>query len=227
MIYGIQSSQPASGSSGAPDYSDATAVADFVLGIYQAGATSYTLNQVVSEPQYITANGLFFDWNTAQEPMDMLPNAIFDAIVDCNWTLVFEWEELELGTIMRPLFLQDDATVGTEDLWIHSDDTEVFVFDQPSPGTSREAGQVSGVPARPGIRRIAITRTPSKLVTSLNGSAIVSDTTPSLSPFFEHVGLGGEVIFALPQPLELMGYVRRIIVYPAQADAALPGLSTR
>ena len=224
MIYGIQAAQPDSGSSApADDYPGSLAVADFLNGIYSAGSTILTLADVVDEPQYITASGLLLDWNDInQQPMNLI-GLIRDVICDVNWTIVFEWEEIEVDG-MSPFFITDTQSNGYDYLWIDSGNTSVYVYDHPDPGTNREAGIVSSVQAQPGIRKIAVTRTTTNLAISLLGGAVVSDTTSSDKPSMTMVGLGGDTTF-VDDGLQLRGYIRKIIVYPAQSDTALLTLS--
>ena len=221
MICGVVS---ASGGGGGSPYPDSLAVADFITSDYWIGDASTTAELMIDRPDLITASGLFIDWNAVAGATNCI-GAFLTLLLTSNWTLVIEVTETDSGS-MYPFYMRDVAG-GSDATYINTGDTNVAAYDQPAPGADRSVN-VSSVAARPAVRRIAMTRTNTKHVMSVNGSAINSDVTSTSTPSHDTVTLGGDPSTTNSSGVvaSMVGYIRRVILYSPQSDAALPGLST-
>ena len=218
MICGVVSAS--SGDSGSNPYPGALAVMDFITGDYWIGDSSAAAASMIDRSDLITGSGLYIDWNAVSGAANAI-GTFKTLLLTSNWTLVIEVTEDVAGS-MYPYYMRDVAG-GTDATYINTGDTNVAAYDQPDPGADRSVN-IGSVVARPAVRRIAMTRTNTKQVISVNGSAINSDTTATSTPSHDSVTLGGD-------PLDggaafMLGHIRRIILYSAQSDASLPGLST-
>ena len=222
MIYGIQAAQPDSGGAGGDPYSDAVAVADFLSGIYRIDGVSVSAASMIANPEFIDGSGLYINWDVSGAYTWAIGDFLIN-LTTTDWTIVLEVTEDDVGT-MHPLTMADENTGGTDldSLIVSTAASSVSCTDDPDPGASRFVS-VGSVAARPAVRRIAATRTNAKLVISVNGSAINSDATATSTPSYNRVLLGADDGDTFPF---MKGHIRRIIVYPVQADAALPALST-
>lgn len=221
MIPGIVAASGGS-SSGGSSYPDAVAVADFILGQYFIDGNQVTAAAMVANPEFITGPGLYINWDVA----GYYTRAIGDfltKLIATDWTTILEVTEDDAGT-MHPLTLADENTGGADldSLIFSTAASSVSCTDDPDPGSSRFVS-VGSVAARPAVRRIAATRTNAKLVISVNGSAINSDTTATSTPSYNKAILGADDGDTFPF---MKGHIRRIIVYPVKADSELPALST-
>lgn len=221
MIPGIVSVQSSRNIEANP-YQDSIGVMDFILGEYWIGQTRVAPADVIDNPAYIGAGGL--------EIVDAQPNpthiiGVFLALLtSMNWTIVIEWTDIYAGPAAAtlPLWIANTTTAALESTFIESDTTFVDFYDQPVPGIDRQVNK-SGLPAQPTTRRAAITRVASKLAVSINGGAVTSDTSGTGAVTgYDSAAFGND-------PAESSGQldvnIRRLIVYPEQADALLPSLS--
>lgn len=222
MIPGIVAASGSGTSGGGSSYPDAVAVADFILGQYFIDGNAVAVSTMIANPEFITGSGLYINWDVA----GAYTRAIGDfltKLIATDWTMVLEVTEDDAGT-MHPLTLADENTGGADldNLIFSTAASSVSCTDDPDPGASRFVS-VGSVAARPAVRRIAATRTDSKLVISVNGSAINSDTTATSTPSYNKAILGADDGDTFPF---MKGHIRRIIVYPVKADSELPTLST-
>ena len=223
MIYGIQAAQPASGGVGGIDYSGATVVLDFELGVYRVNGVDFAAGDLISKTDTISASGLLVDYN-ADTAVPVAKPAVVDAVGNAEWTVLVDLVELESGFASYPLFMSNLSTGGTGNdfFYLLCNDTTVSFEDQPDPGADRTA-QITGVASRLAVRRCVATRTNAKLSVSVNGSAVVSDARASSAhSAISDIMLGGDE----PGTVTMNGYIKRVIFYPPKADSALPGLST-
>lgn len=221
MIYGIQAAQPDSGGGGGNPYPDSIGVADFITGDFWIGSTQLSAADVIDNPSYITASGLQIV-DTQPNPTHIL-GALLDLLTTMNWTIVLEWQDVFPNDGTVPLWIANTTTVAEEQTFIESDNTQVDFYDQPVPGLDRQVTK-SGLPAQPVTRRAAITRVASKFAVSINGGSVTSDTagTGAITAY-DSAAFGGAPDSS---SITLDVNIRRLIIYPEQSDAALPGLSS-
>ena len=212
----------AAGSSSGNSYPDALASIDFILGSYWHGNNQLTVNDAVelNSNSVIDASGLYLDSNDPTGVVEII-GAIRTVLNTANYTLVMEWRDLIATGTSFPLYLSNVAD--TDYIWIDSQPTTVACYDQLGVGGADRSTIVSGLTARPATRRVAITRVASKLVLSVNGSAINSAATSLGALSLDRAAFGGLYDDGYPWRTS---YMRRLIVYSEQSDAALPGLST-
>ena len=218
MICGVVSAS--SGASSGNSYPGALASIDFILGSYWAGSNQLTAADAVDRTDTISASGLFCDENDSNGIVQIIGD-IRTVLNAGNYTLVMEWEDLFASGTSFPLYLNNVA--GTSFIWIDSQSTSVACYDQLGSGGADRDTLVSGLTARPAIRRAAITSVASKLVLSVNGSAINSVVSALGALSLDRAAFGGLYDDGFPYR---SSYMRRLIVYSEQSDAALPGLST-
>lgn len=221
MIYGIQAAQQESGAVGGIDYSDATVVMDFELGVYRLSGADVAVGDLISKTDTISASGLFINWNT-DTSIPLCKPVVVNAIGSTEWTVLIDLVEQDSGS-MFPIYFTDLSTGGgaNDFFWLNTLATSADFFDQPDPGANRQAGVTIG--ARPAIRRCVATRTNAKLSVSVNGSAVASDAVASSAhTTISDIMLGGDA----PNSPFMYGYIERVIFYPPKSDSELPGLST-
>ena len=222
MIYGIQAAQPDSGGVGGGNpYPDATAVMDFILGEYWMGGTEVTAASMVDKPELISASGLEINF-FAPNGVVFIIGALRDLLFTANFSFVLEWSDDQVSG-SRWVFQMDDSSTagGADTFYVFADATMVGFYDQPDPGANRQA-EKTGLASMPATRRLAATRTNAKISMSVNGTAVINDTVASSTPSLDVATLGGSHIDGYEGNYATMnGFIRRLIVYPEQSDAAL------
>lgn len=188
--------------------------ANFVSGIYWDGAAMVAASEVIDIPGQITANGLEIENDEANLLGDFLTAAL-----TLDWTVVVEYEhtfDTDAG-----LFVVSN-TAGDELLEIYRDgpgNGRRMHCDES--GTSEARETIDSGPFALGIHRVALTRTDAKIVLSVDGNAIVSDTSAMDFSSQTEAALGGYPGFGTRQWVT----IRSFTIYPAQDDGDLPGLS--
>lgn len=189
--------------------------ANFVSGIYWDGTAMVAASEVIDIPGQVTASGLEIEDAEANLLGDFLAAAL-----TLDWTVVVTYEHtFDSGDSV--LFVVSNVA-GDELIELHRD----------SPGTGRrmlceESGAselrevIDSGPFTVGIHRVALTRTAGKLVMSVDGNAIVSDTSAMDFATQAAAALGGYPGFGSSQWLT----IRSFTIYPAADDGDLPGLS--
>lgn len=219
MIIGIVAA--ARGNPSAAPYAGASGIMDFMTGDYWIGGTQVNAAEVIDHPDYITANGLSIV-DTQPGPTQII-GQFLALLTPMSWTMVLEWLDVYAADTTTPIWMQNTQTVAYENTWLESQDTRIDFFDQPIPGNDRQV-TASGLTAEPVIRRIALTRTDAKFAMSLDGGAVTSDNQSAAVTGYDAAAFGGEPGSSY---IRLDTHIRRLIVYPEQSDAALPGLSTQ
>ena len=228
MIHGIVASQllGAGGvggggdSDGPPDYTGALAVMDFINGIYQVAEVDVAIADIIDRPDLIGVDGLsppdpegFSGVGQVEILGDFL--AVLLAV---DWTIELEWEEIWEDNSSNPLAV----TNASDDL--------VGVTQESAAGSTVNMGayDANGIDFRliyvnrsfvVGMRKIAMTRTDAKIAFSSEGSATQTDTTGAP---LDQSGLDSANFFWDTGDCR----IRRLVVWPAQLDAALPAMST-
>lgn len=218
MLYGLIGGQTGGISGGDIALpAGAVGIADFVNGGYKWGATGLAALDVVDRPATITPNvGL-----VATDDDIVVPKLIGDFatyLMAGDWTAVLYWDKS--GSSCSPLHIQDEADDNPRFVlqdgafwWLAYDvsggaGTERDNEDDFTHGTSSVA---------------AITRTDAKIVSSFNGRATVANTASS-SGFAS--GVNGAFLCGNSSGSGGAMTLKKLVIYPAQADADLPGLST-
>jgi hypothetical protein len=220
MFYGVIAGQAGatggsdSGGGGGTLPPGALAIADFVNGTYLTTTATLTAADVVSAPgQVASGTGLAIDDTNTVE----LIGDIAALLLAGDWTIVLAWSKA--GSFCHPLHIQDSADdnprLALEDgasWWLAYDvsggaGTERDAEDDFAHGTSSVA---------------AITRTDAKLKASYDGRAVLGSSAASsgFAAGINRVLLGGDSSGSYGDMT-----LKKIVIYPAQDDAALPGLS--
>lgn len=219
MIPGIVAASGSGASGGGSSYPDALAVADFLLGEYFVNGNQVTAADIIDRPDLIDANGLNLDWDVAGAFATVLGDFLA-ALALPELTIVTETTEDGSGNMdVVNVF----STTTTSVLQIFTNGSMGNASEDTVPGLGGGRFAQASAPARPALRRIAITRTAGTLSISVNGGAVVADATPNTAATYNAARLGASESDTFPT---LNGHIRRIIIYPVQSDAALPALST-
>lgn len=204
-----------------PNAPSATTSIDFVNGTYTIDGTSYAASDILGDTSTIDASGL----HAGDGGIVSITGDLLTALTAADWTIVVEWQELyDTGVTM----LLDLADGSTQELGITRNDVVgnilMQAFETSDPSGSRETQDpTSGSgPFTSGAHRVALTRTASAFSMSADGRTVVSDTsTPgTFSPTLAAFG-------GLADGTDWRNdcYIRKLELYPAQADADLPSLS--
>lgn len=227
MIPGIVASS-AGGPAPSGGMSDAAAFFDFRNEVYTIDGAPVAVGDNIDKPgNVIPGSGLSIDWDT--------PGDVVTPIGDLLAKLC-----LAEFTIVVEAYLHED-TEGSNISWINarlaSDPSDfywyIFAADA---GASFDSDNVDGVGGQrfffvpdslslPGVRRVVMTRTASKLVGSTNGSAISTDTSSwsGIASAMDTAILGAQVG---DTDANFKGFIRMLAVLPVRDDADLPALST-
>lgn len=211
------------GGGGAVLPTNAVGIADFVNGGYKWMTTDLVASDVTDHPELITPSTGLITNDVANTTVPRFINDFETYLLAADWTVVLEW--YRNGTFAEPLRIQNSAATspGSNPVFQIEDDHNYALF---SDYLASFAGERDLTPTHVGgsgvTNVLAITRTDAKLVASFNGAAIVSNGA-ALAGFAAGVDrafIGGEAGYAYDQMT-----LRRIVIYPPQADADLPGLS--
>jgi hypothetical protein len=198
--------------------SGAVGIADFVnLGFNWSGGSTANLADVIDHPEYVVpGTGLVL--NDVNPPQFIGDFATY--LLAGDWTVVMEW--YRQTTLCDPLHIQDitdnDPRLSCED---SSGGEHFFAYDLVG-GSERDTNSAASGGADHVVNVVALTRTNAKLVQSFNGSSIQSAVAAQASwaAGVTNVYTGGSVGSNFGPMI-----LGRIVVYPPQSDAALPGLS--
>jgi hypothetical protein len=224
MFYGVIAGQAVdtggAGGGGGTLPDGALALADFVNGTYLTTTATLTAAELVSAPGQITSGtGLFIAVTDVVELIGDLATLLFGG----NWTLVLEWSSSGCTAIHMsdaadndPNFLITDGNAGGS--W-------ALGAQDRSGGSGTIRSVVDYLSSRSPPAIAAVTRTDSKIAASFNGRTVVLTTTSSsgFAAGVNHIVLGGNS--TAPNGLYGDMTLKKIVIYPAQDDAALPGLS--
>jgi hypothetical protein len=197
----------------------AVGIADFVNGGYQWTTAAQNAALVLADPEAVVPGvGLVIGDTT--DPIEIIGD--FAAyLLAGDWTVVMEWfRQDDFCTVIHIQDIADDNPRLSFD-----DDKRVgsgfFVYDLVG-GNERDTFTLPGANTTHVVDVAAVTRTNAKIVQSFNGAAIQSAVAAQASwaAGVNHVYVGGSVGSNFGNVI-----LGRIVVYPPQSDAALPGLS--
>lgn len=191
--------------------------ADFVNGSYTFGLSNLTAADVIDHTDWITASGIEVPGSDSAGAQIL--GGFADLLLTCEWTISLDVEVL--GQSPRSVFLtvanagsgffiELDYDGGWEALCTDGDETP-FAFDY--------TNSISN-----GVHRLAVTRIDNKISLSVDGNAVVTDSTPCILPVpgFDMVNayLGG-----WSDNTERAVNIRALRIYEVQPDDNLPVLS--
>jgi hypothetical protein len=227
MFYGVIGGQAADvgtggGAGGGGTLPDgALAIADFVNGTYLTTTATLTAADVVSAPGQISSGvGLFIAVTDVVELIGDLATLLFSG----DFTLVIDWFKSSSGGGCTPIHMSDVADNDPNFLVTDGNvSTQRALTAQDRSGGSGTVRFVTDyLPTQSAPAIAAVTRTDGKIAASFNGRAVVSTSTSStgFSASINHIVLGGNTAGLYGDMT-----IKKIVIYPAQDDAALPGLS--
>lgn len=188
---------------------------DFVNSIFWDGSDFVTAAEAVDLPAQITGSGLEVETDEVN-----LLGAFLAFLVAADWTIVIEYEITVDTSFNTPIVISDDGGDYYIELTrkIPAAGRDMNLAEQ---GTSvyREAEDTDSHGL--GVHKIAFTRTNSKLVLSVDGSAAISDAASSDLPTMTKAAFGGYPGFGANQFLT----IKTLDGYAVKADGELPVLS--
>lgn len=216
MLYGLIGGQGAGvGSSGATLPANAVAMADFINGNYLTTTAVLGVADVVSVPGQVSVGvGLAIDGASTVELIGDLATLLLTG----DWTVVLAWSKG--GSYCVPLHIQDSVDDNPR-LEIADNTSYWLIYDlSGGAGTERDAEDDF---SHGSSSVLALTRTDAKLKASYNGRAVLGSAAASsgFASGVNRVLLGGDSAGSSGAMT-----LHKIVIYPAQADADLPGLAT-
>lgn len=208
-------------------YDGATAVADFMAGIYLVNGIAVSASDIIDNVGFIETGGLRMSFDVEGYRARML-GGLRDAFLSGTLTFVIEWQDdYANDDYLGPLNVADTSTGagGAPDtMYQYTWPNQQGFYDQPDPGTNRLVQPMVSPGLTPGgVRRVACTRTNTQFAMSVNGSAVSEDTNTGASLTTpDEAYLGGDQFSGWST---FQGYIRRVIVYPPVTNAELPALS--
>ncbi|QKC83285.1 hypothetical protein [Mesorhizobium sp. NZP2077] len=165
---------------------------DPVNGIYSVAGVAVAAGDIVDQPELIVAGvGLVI---AESGNVVAIVGAALDYLLTANWTASVGWDHFEGNGNIYPLVVSaaDDDTIQLRRYAFS------FVMDAQdfTGGNNREATDVTVVGA--GVHKVAVTRTDAELAFSIDGRAVVSDSSSSFAITPTGAALGGypgDVVF--------------------------------
>jgi hypothetical protein len=191
---------------------------DFVNGAYSVAGVPVTAADIIDQPGLVDpGNGLMIP---DQDSAVAMIGDLLALVLTANWTIVVEWEHYDNTGNVYPLVVSgagdDNSIVLRRYAFSYAMDAQDFAGPN-----FREA--TDGEQVLEGVHRVAITRTDAKLAFSIDGRAVVSDTSSSFSLSPTGAVLGDYGGGGIMQDFAMA--IRSLRVLAPQADGALPGLS--
>lgn len=195
------------------------ASANFVTGSYSVGGSSVTAADIVDQPGLIGASGLAVP--SGGSPINIL-GTFLATLTTGDWTVLVEYEQISGRSV---LFVVADTNDLSGQTYIGAElgsGSPAYPNTYDNNPTNGRSIYDFASPLSAGIHRFAVTRQDAKLVMSIDGAAIVSDTSTS----FAVTGLAYGSFGGFPGDITANACnIRRLDVYTAKNDADLPGLS--
>lgn len=153
-------------------------ILNFVTNSYQFASTSYTLANTVDRPAYRDGTGLVFPaQGSGGESTALLIAPMKTKLATCQWSALFE---IDAPFALDHRYLMTLASSGFT-YWIEVMNWNTWSMDTHNASASQLAEDtVHG--ATTGIHKFAVTRTNSKCAISVDGYAVISDTTACVLP---------------------------------------------
>lgn len=197
-------------------------IADFVNGVYTRAGSPVAVGSIISDPSGITANGLEIPRGEADAVISIL-GAFRDDLFELWWTIVLGFDYFDYPN-QHPMILRLMQLSGNIGLHVQGGSGgQIRVDDQNN--TVLRATVHNDIPPNgyvpPAIYKLAITRTPAKLVSSIAGLAIEQDVAAVETPVLIDALIGGENDGSTWDAFNL----RYLEIRPPVDDADLPGLS--
>ncbi|TPN44858.1 hypothetical protein [Mesorhizobium sp. B1-1-7] len=188
---------------------------NFLTGSYVVNDVTVTAADVIDRPELVTANGL--EIVDEASPVAIIGDML-DILLTADWTIVIEWDHFDDNGNIYPLVLSGPGSDNSIVLRRYAFSFAMDLQDY-SGSNFREAtdGEVVG----DGIHRVALTRTDAKLAFSIDGRAVVSDTSISfgISPTSAAIGDASGILG------DIAITIRSLTVLAPQDDSLLPSLS--
>lgn len=189
---------------------------DFENNYYWNGTNFVAASAVIDIPEQITANGL--------EIEDVEANILGDfltILIAMDWTIVVEYDHTFDAGSTLPWSITDDFGVYYIEIIRQQPGGTLRKMLADENGVSEYREVIDTDSHELGIHKIALTRTDAKLVISVDGDPIVSDTSAMDIPAMTKSCFGGFPGFGTNQWCT----IKRMTAYAAQDDTNLPALS--
>jgi hypothetical protein len=223
-----------------PPLPEAYAIADFVNGVYSYNGTPIALSAVITDhvPTSITARGLHLV--AGQIKIPFVAN-FYTALFSFNWTLLFELDIdannnshviLSVGSETPSFGYTNEIIIQNFGDWEFEDHNGDYPGTPPGTGNSVDRfidDSTHGLTGANSVHRLGITRTNGFCSLSIDGSPVVTASTPTFSINAPAVGSTdvGAVTGALrydniiPQSF----YIRKLQIFVPVSNAALVRLA--
>jgi hypothetical protein len=201
---------------------------DFQNAIYRVNGSPVAVSSLIDRVNTITGSGLVLDWNTA-EPEIALLSMLTDALDQSLGFTVFseyvQYETSGFGDTLLDFHNGSFAIPGRHQFAIQSSATDIYCYDmwRETPTAYNREVTVATTAGNGEVRKIAVTRAPTRLAASINASAAVEDISGSSgTPVYTTHTLGG-----LPGDgfLSINCVVRKLVFYPVKTNAQIAALT--
>lgn len=232
MILGIVAAQMLGAGGGSTNqWPDALASADFVNNIYFVGSTEVEAADVIDDPSKLGSGGLIIPHQGATGDVSLL-GAFLSVVLGSAVTYVIHWEQTTSGALDQTLLLALTSALPGQDRenivgrraalanYLEAWDNQ-FPFSR-----AIDTNGVINTITDGSIHKMAFTRSTSRIAMSVNGSSVVKDESDEST---------GDATLQTLTLASFGGYpdggseagtkIRSLVVWPEQADSALPGLS--
>jgi len=197
---------------------DTLATADFLTPHYSVAGAAVTAADIIDQPGQVTGTGLQI---LADADVVNILGAFLAVLTAAEWTLVIEWDHGTTSSSMEPLVVTGPGNDNAVQILRQNGFSGHFLTVEDFAGSHFRGSTDSSGAIGDGIHKLALTRVDAKLVFSIDGRAIVSNTSDSFSLAPTTAAFGGYPGDTVNDDL----YIRSLRIYAAVSDATLPLLS--
>lgn len=191
---------------------------DFVGHSYSVNSTTVTASAIVDTPGAIDSTGLVMA--DSANVIGIIGDAL-TYLLTANWTMVIEWDHFLSTNSVKPFVMADGSNDNAVQVQRQNSLGSYFMNLSDFAGVNFRQATDSSAAIGDGQHKIALTRTNGKIVFSVDGRSVVSDTSISfgISPTAAAFGgYPGDTVFDAIT-------IKSCVVTAPVSDASLPGLS--
>jgi hypothetical protein len=219
MMPGV-AAQPLGRSSGSSAPTGTLASAKFRSGLYSVAGAPVLLSSIVDQPELVSAAGL----EIAEDgTVAAILGTFLDVLKTANWTLRLKWNNFDSNSTFFPLVLTGADFDNVVQLRRQNSLSNRYMNVEDFAGPDFRDATDASAPAGDGAHIIALTRTDTKLVFSLDGRAVVTAAGDPLDFALDVTdacfgGYPGDTVFGALT-------IESLDVFEPMDDSLLPALS--